>query len=629
MAVAATLVALMAPLAPPVAAQSPPAIAGRVVDASSGAGVAGAHVAALRTGDLTIAGGTVAATDGTYTLAGLDAGTYHLYLIDPAGQHAAAFHGAPATVTVGSTGTVAVNPTMTATRGSLAGHITESGTGTPVAGAWVAVLSGTNTRIEAGAVAGPDGGFTVDDLLPGPHFVVYVDPTGSHRPEFHPDSPGPSGATTISVTAGATTVVDAALDPAPGATPTTTIEGTVTETGSTAPIAGAWVAALDAGSARLVAGTQTGTDGHYSLPVEPGRYLLEFIDPSGAHAMEWYDEQDMTGLGAATPVDVTGPTRVDERLDATTGTLAGSVREDESNDPVAGAWALAIGVTGVRAATAGADGAFRVTGLAPGTYRAVVVDPSGGRGVEYWDGGADYAAATPISVAAGSEVRADTSLPPPRCGHPDAPPVCLPPFPTPAPGAGWSRYDIATGAHSATVTRGAQATAPRAGFSTAAGRRYHFLFDATARYVLTNPTQPEDQFDWNKLPGLSDCGDLDLSQNGWMFGWRWRTDLAPPRLEVTAYANNNGTHLTPADPLVTLTAAQLDARVPLWFDLAISADRQRYEFEVAGPGSRQATATLPRQCPSGSTSTLKWASGFYFGGTSTAPTPITGWINEP
>ncbi len=146
--------------------------------------------------------------------------------------------------------------------------------------------------------------------------------------------------------------------------------------------------------------------------------------------------------------------------------------------------------------------------------------------------------------------------------------------------------------------------------------------------MLTNPTQPEDQFDWNKLPGLSDCGALDLSQNGWMFGWRWRTDLSPRRLEITAYANNDGTHLTPPTPLVTLTQAQLDQPVPLWFELAVSADRQRYEFRVAGPGSRSASSTLPRQCPTGSTTALKWASGFYFGGTSTAPSPISGWIAE-
>jgi hypothetical protein len=38
-------------------------------------------------------------------------------------------------------------------------------------------------------------------------------------------------------------------------------------------------------------------------------------------------------------------------------------------------------------------------------------------------------------------------------------------------------------------------------------------------------------------------------------------------------------------------------------------------------------ASFPRRCSS-STSSLKWAAGFYFGGTSTAPQQIRGWILE-
>ena len=56
------------------------------------------------------------------------------------------------------------------------------------------------------------------------------------------------------------------------------------------------------------------------------------------HAMEWYDDRDQTGLASATPIDVAGATQVDEQLDRTTGELAGRVQEDESADPIAGAW---------------------------------------------------------------------------------------------------------------------------------------------------------------------------------------------------------------------------------------------------------------------------------------------------
>lgn len=628
-AVAVALVGALLCPGPATWAQSAPVLEGTVRDAASGDPVVGAHVAVLRTTDFGLVAGALAGPDGAFTVRGLPVGSYFLYLVDPSGVHAAGFHGAPTAVATTATGRTAVEPLMNRRIGALTGTVTSDGTGTPIPGAWVALLSAATGRPEAGAVAGADGGFHLDDVAVGHHLVVVVDPAGGHRPEFHDDAASITTATTIEVTPGSTTRITPALAPVtpPGAS-TSSLTGHVTESETGTPIAGAWVVALDSGTLALAGGARALADGAYTLPLPTGRYLVEIVDPTGAHAVEWYDERDPSGLASATPVQVEGTVGLDEDLAVTTGTVAGTVREDESTDPVTGAWVFAIGPTGVRATTTGTNGAYRIDGLAPSTYRTAVVDASGGRGLEYSGDSPDYAGAAPVAVSAGATALADTSLAPLRCGAPLAPTPCLPTFPTPLAGPGWSRYSIATGAHSATVTRGSQATNPLAGFSTASGRRYHFLFDASAAYVLTNPTQPEDQFDWNKLPGLSDCGALDLSQNGWMFGWRWRTDLSPRRLEITAYANNDGAHLTPPTPLVTLTQAQLDQPVPLWFELAVSADRQRYEFRVAGPGSRSASSTLPRQCPTGSTTALKWASGFYFGGTSTAPSPISGWIAE-
>lgn len=613
----------------PATAQTGPSIAGSVRDAVTAEPIAGARVAALRTGDFGLAAGTEADAAGAFSLTGLAPGSYFLYLLDPAGRHRAAFHGAPATVTVAGGATAAVAATMAPLTGTLTGTVTEDGSGAPLAGGWALVLDATSGRLEVGVPVGADGGFTARDLTPGNHWVVLADPTGGHRPEFFDDVPGPAGAAAVPVTAGGTHRVDASVAPTVTSARAAALAGVVTEAGTGSPLDGAWVVALDASTFTLAGGAVAGADGRYTLALAPGRYVAGFLDPTGAHPMVWHDAVAQTDLGGATPIEVAGTTSVDAALPRTTGTLSGIVAEDESHDPVAGAWALAIGPIGVRVTTTDVDGRFSFADLPATTYRAAFVDPVGGRHVEYWDGAAGFEGAAAVPVAVGATSTVDASLSPPRCGETGAPTPCLPPFPQPVAGSGWSRYDIATGAHPATVTRGASATTPRAGFSSASGRRFHFAFDASAAYVLTNPTQPEDQFDWNKLPGLSDCGALDLSQDGWMFGWRWRTDLTPQVLEVTAYANNAGTHLTPPEPLLTLTASQLGEEVPLWFELGISADRQRYEFRVAGPGRRSASTTLPRRCAGSSTTTLKWASGFYFGGTSTAPGPIRGWINEP
>jgi len=192
----------------------------------------------------------------------------------------------------------------------------------------------------------------------------------------------------------------------------------------------------------------------------------------------------------------------------------------------------------------------------------------------------------------------------------------------------WAQYTVNVGAHGASVS-GAAPGSPLSLFTTVAGRDYRFRFNPSASYVITRPTEPSDQLDWNKLPGISDCGTLDLSKNGAMFGWRWRIDLTPPVLEVTAYANNDGKHLWPTAPLFSLDAADLASDEPLSYRVWL--DGSRYQFAVTGTvrgRAISATTTLPRSCAGTSATALKWASGLYFGGTSTAPSKITGHVSE-
>jgi len=197
-----------------------------------------------------------------------------------------------------------------------------------------------------------------------------------------------------------------------------------------------------------------------------------------------------------------------------------------------------------------------------------------------------------------------------------------------APALAWATYVIAPGHHDAQLV-GRQPKNPIDGVASVVGRSFELALDASAIYALTMPTEPADQFDWNKLPGLSDCGAIDLSGAGRMFGWRGRLDLTPPVPEVTASANNASVHLTPEAPLFTLDAADLEAQAPLHYRLWREPTLYRFavEGEVRGRAIT-ATATLPRRCTDEVLDPLAWAGAFYFGGTSTAPHEVTARIRE-
>jgi hypothetical protein len=192
----------------------------------------------------------------------------------------------------------------------------------------------------------------------------------------------------------------------------------------------------------------------------------------------------------------------------------------------------------------------------------------------------------------------------------------------------WARYVIEPGDHDAIIEGGGDDN-PVTGFVPVTGRDYELALDPSAEYVLIDPVEPGDQLDWNKLPGLSDCGGVDLSADGAMFGWRWRIDVDPMRLEITAYANVDGVHAWSDSPLVELSADELAAAVALRYRVWPDADR--FRFAITGAvGARvvDVSTELARGCPDVPLDAAKWAAGLYFGGTSVAPSRITAVVRE-
>lgn len=385
-------------------------IGGTVTAQGSGSAVAGAWVIALRAADYSFAAGAQASATGGYTIAAGE-GSYLLYVIDPALRHRVTFYGAPSVLTLDAGGATTADPVLEPRHGSVTGTVREDAGGAPIPGVWALALatSGPTGEPEAASLTAGSGAYTLADLRSGRHFIGFVDPTGAHAPRFHPTSSSVPGATPVAVDAGSTTTADVTLVAQASAPTGQVLSGTIVDEVTRRPIPAARVVALRASDFAFMRGAIADDDGHYRLELPAGEYKLAMFDATGAHRMEWYDDQGSSSLDAAAVV--VAPGVADAALTAGFGGLTGRITDEASGSAVAGAWVMAIGPDGLSgAATTGSDGAYTISGLEPGTHRLAVVDPTGAHPVEFYENGADYTQATPITIGSGTTVTVDVAL---------------------------------------------------------------------------------------------------------------------------------------------------------------------------------------------------------------------------
>ena len=251
--------------------------------------------------------GVVADGSGAFTLPGLRAGNHFIGYIDATGNHQTRFF--PNSVDVGGATTVAVTAgntttangslptqTTTGTGASLTGTIIEFGGG-PLTNIFVLALHAADFRLARATVTDGAGQYTLG-VTAGSYKLAFLDANGLHDMEWHSNQPLTGLATATSVTAPAVTNADLTRN-------TGSMTGTVTDQPSTNSAGGVWVIAI--GPSGIAGGAITTPNGTYTITgLAPGTYRAAFIDPSGLHDLEYFN--DSVDFAGADPFNITANT---------------------------------------------------------------------------------------------------------------------------------------------------------------------------------------------------------------------------------------------------------------------------------------------------------------------------------
>lgn len=309
-------------------------IAGTVVDSTTLLPIVGAAV--LLFDGLNFIESTTTDVTGAYSVPNLAPGSY--VVLVRAATYQAQIQGA--LVEAGLTATV--NFALLANPGTIAGTITDALTTLPIANALVEVYSGFN---KVGfADTDINGNYTIAGLAPGSYSVVVS------AQDYEAQSIG------ALVASNATTTINVALTPNPG-----TVTGQVTDAQTGAPLASATIVVLQ--NVTIITSIVTDSNGNYTIDnLAPGNYTLV------ANAAQY----KIAIMGVSISSNTIAV--VNFALESRSGTIAGTVTDSATTDPISGASIEVFDAT-ILIATAVTDpqGNYQIPDLAPGDYSVVAI----------------------------------------------------------------------------------------------------------------------------------------------------------------------------------------------------------------------------------------------------------------
>ncbi|MGN8551513.1 UNVERIFIED_CONTAM: carboxypeptidase regulatory-like domain-containing protein [Microbacterium sp. SLM126] len=296
-----------------------------------------------------------------------------------------------------------IDPVLSAA-GSISGVVTD-GAGTPLEGVAAVVYSydpvwkGWIGR--AFAATDESGAYTVRQLRPGTYRVGFDSGFGAAvLAEWWQDAASPEKATDVTVAAGEET---SGINPELALAGR--IAGVVTDV-SGAPIEGVGVTAWteDGSGGR---GYETSADGTYTIDQLPaGDYKIQYTTDraAGSFVGEWWDDAADKDSASVVAVEAGVTTEEVSATLAPGGTISGTVT-DVSGSGVPDLMVNVSSVSGgfYRSAQTDSDGRYAVRGLPEGQH-LVRFEGSDDVLAEWWDDARKKGEATPIAVAAGTEV---------------------------------------------------------------------------------------------------------------------------------------------------------------------------------------------------------------------------------
>ena len=265
-------------------------------------------------------------------------------------------------------------------RGTITGTVTDSVSGAPLSGVYVAAMRTSDFTIVAGAIADAAGtyGFDLDE---GAYFLYLIDPQAGHVEGFA----GPP--TRATVVEGTTIDVDGAMAPKQGS-----IAGTVTRDGGAPVIASAWALASSMVNGAPERGAVAPGNGQYTITgLDAATHAVVYLDPSGNHSPEYLgDSSSFPGTVATVTAGATttaNPTLPTQTAIAGGTTLSGTVTRSGTGTPLAGIWVMALRSSDfafARGTITAPNGTYALD-VQAGQYRLAFIDPAGLHEMEWHD----------------------------------------------------------------------------------------------------------------------------------------------------------------------------------------------------------------------------------------------------